>query len=336
MDRQRTVPLEKLLQAVALGSTDPDVISSIAVRFSRLEKKLPPEDRAVFQKLADGKSLKALTSDLVQAIDLDRHVERAKKDNPGIVEPTAQQVKQASEKIIKEAVKPLHNPDLRNKILELHRLTEQTIDTVSKDEVTEAAFSADALEKAKGMVTSFEQFIKEHKDEITALQVLYSLPARATSTRAGRRLQFEQIKELANIIERPPYLWRIDKLWDAYAALERSKVRGAGSHRILTDLVSLIRFALHQEDELEPYAEHVQERFNAWLAGQEKAGKKFSEDQMFWLEKIKEHIMGSLSMGREDFDYTPFKEKGGIGKAYQLFGEELWKMLDELNEVLAA
>jgi len=336
MEKQRTVPLEKLLQAVALGNTDPDVISSIAVRFSRLERKLTPEDRAAVQKLADGKSLKALTSDLVQAIDADRHVERARKDNPEVVEPTAQQIKQASEKIIKEAVKPLHNPDLRNKILELHRLAEQTIDTVSKDEVTEAGFSADALEKAKGMVTSFEQFIKDHKDEITALQILYNLPARAASMRAGRRLRFEQIKELANIIERPPYLWRIDRLWDAYAALERSKVRGAGSHRILTDLVSLIRFALHQEDELEPYAEHVQERFNAWLAGQEKAGKKFSDDQMFWLEKIKEHIMGSLSMGREDFDYTPFKEKGGIGKAYQLFGEELWKMLDELNEALAA
>lgn len=134
------------------------------------------------------------------------------------------------------------NPDLRNKILELYRPVEQTIDTVSKDEVTEAGFSADALEKAKGMVTSFERFIKDHKDEITALQILYSRPYR-------ERLRFEEIKALAELIERPPYLWRIDRLWDAYAAIERSKVRGTGSHRILTDLVSLIRFALHQEDE---------------------------------------------------------------------------------------
>ncbi len=162
MEKQRTVPLEKLLQAVALGNVDPDVISSIAVRFSRLEKKLTPEDRAVVQKLAEGKSLKALASDLVQAIDPDRPVEMAKKDNPEAVEPTAQQIKQASEKIIKEAIKPLHNPELRNKILELHRLTEQTIDTVSKDEVTEAGLSADALEKTKGLITSFEQFIKDH------------------------------------------------------------------------------------------------------------------------------------------------------------------------------
>ena len=33
---------------------------------------------------------------------------------------------------------------------------------------------------------------------------------------------------------------------------------------------------------------------------------------------------------------TPFKENGGIGKVDQLFGEELWGVLEELNEVLAA
>ena len=103
-------------------------------------------------------------------------------------------------------------------------------------------------------------------------------------------------------------------------ALEKSKVRGAGSHRILTDLASLIRFALHQEDELEPYAEHVQERFSAWLAGQEKTGKKFSEEQLFWLEKIKEHIVGSLSIDREDFEYTPFKEKAESEKPISFSG----------------
>lgn len=133
---------------------------------------------------------------------------------------------------------------------------EQTIDIISKDEVVSEGFDADALEKAKGMVTSFEQFIKGHKDEITALQILYSRPYKA-------RLRFEDIKALSEVIEKPPYLWRIDRLWDAYAALERSKVRGASSQRILTDLVSLIRFAIHQENELEPFSEHVHEKFNA-------------------------------------------------------------------------
>ena len=54
----------------------------------------------------------------------------------------------------------------------------------------------------------------------------------------------------------------------------------------------------------------------------------------------------SLSIDAEDFGYTPFGECGGLGnlsrrskakaEAHQLFGEQLPKLLDELNEVLAA
>ena len=264
---------------------------------------------------------------LVQSIDPDRHIESAKKDF-GNDAPSDEQLKQASNKIIKEAVKPLHNPELRKKIIELHKTLEQTIDIISKDEVVAAGFDADALEKAQKTVTSFEQFIKEHKDEITAIQILYSRPYKA-------RLRFEDIKTLSEMIEKPPYLWRVDRLWDAYAALERSKVRGASGQRILTDLVSLIRFAI-RHDELEPFSEHVHERFNKWISQQESAGKKFAPEQIRWLEMIRDHIVANLSIEKDDFNYVPFAQEGGIGKAYQLFGEQLWQLLDEMNEVLAA
>jgi type I restriction enzyme, R subunit len=38
----------------------------------------------------------------------------------------------------------------------------------------------------------------------------------------------------------------------------------------------------------------------------------------------------------DDFDHAPFTQRGGLGKAHQLVGEQLPKLLDELNEVLAA
>ncbi len=325
MERKRTVSLEQLLQAVALGNIEDDVLSSIAGRLARLDKRITPEDKAEVQKLGRGKTLKELTGDLVQAVNPDNHIELAKRDNPGVEELTAEQIKKAAVKMKTEAVKPIHRPELRKKLIELHKTTEQTIDTVSKDEVTEAGFSAEALEKAKGMITSFERFIKDNKDEITALQILYSKPYKS-------RLRFEQIKELASIIEKPPYLWGVDRLWNAYAALEKSKVRGASAQKILTDLISLIRFALHQENELEPFAEHVQKRYQEWLSQQ----KKFTEEQLRWLEMIKEHIVGSLSIEKDDFDSVPFKPEGGLGKAYQLFGEELYSIMEELNETLAA
>ncbi len=67
-----------------------------------------------------------------------------------------------------------------------------------------------------------------------------------------------------------------------------------------------------------------------------KAGTIFTPEQLAWLELIRDHIATSLSIEPEDFDYAPFNQRGGLGKAHQLFGEQLPALLDELNEALAA
>jgi EcoEI R protein C-terminal len=48
-------------------------------------------------------------------------------------------------------------------------------------------------------------------------------------------------------------------------------VKGASRQRILTDLVSLVRFAMQQDNELVPYPERVAANFKAWLAQQNSA-----------------------------------------------------------------
>ena len=264
LDQKKSVPFEKLLQAVALGNTEPEVVSSIAARLARMGNRLNDSDQAEIKKVSEGKSLKGLTSDLVGSLNPDRHIEQAKQTHK-IDQPTDEQVRQAAIRLIKEAVTPLQKPDFRNLLIELHKKTEQTIDHVSQDKVIEAGFSAEALEKAKRVVESFEKFIEDHKDEITALQILYSRPYKAP-------LRFEEIQELAQAIEKPPYLWSGSQLWQAYAALDKSRVKTTGGRRILTDLVSLVRFAMHQDNELVPFPERVQVNFKAWLAQQESAG----------------------------------------------------------------
>ena len=37
-----------------------------------------------------------------------------------------------------------------------------------------------------------------------------------------------------------------ERLWRAYETLDRDQVRGASAQRLLTDLVSLVRFAMDQ------------------------------------------------------------------------------------------
>jgi type I restriction enzyme R subunit len=51
---------------------------------------------------------------------------------------------------------------------------------------------------------------------------------------------------------------------------------------------------------------------------------------------IRDHIATSLSIEPEDFDYSPFSQCGGLGRAHEVFGEQLPGLLEELNGVLVA
>ena len=151
-----------------------------------------------------------------------------------------------------------------------------------------------------------------------------------------RHVTYEEIKQLADAIKKPPYNLTPELVWQAYEQLERSKVKGAGPQKLLTNIISLVRFATHKTDVLEPFPETVDHKFNAWMFKQEADGRIFSIEQREWLKMIKEHIATSLSIGMDDFELTPFDQKGGTMKVYQLFGPELNNILEELNNALVA
>ena len=326
MESKPTVSFEKLLQAVAFGNTEDEVLSSLAGRLARMEHRMSAEDDKQIRALSGGLGIKDLAHQIVTTLDPD-NFPPFDKGGPGGIS-LAEQARQA-------AIKPLFDPALRQLIIDIKRKNEVVIDIISADEVLEATFSPEALDRAKGMVQSFEQFIAEHKDEITALQVLYSKPYK-------HRLTFESVKELADAIEKPPYLWNEAQLWNAYAALEKSKVKGASGKRILTDLVSLVRFAIHQDNELIPFPERVNANFKAWLNNQIRHSRErgnpepFTSEQIRWLEMIRDHIAANLGIEPDDFNYAPFVQAGGLGKVHQLFGDKLNAIIEEMNETLAA
>jgi type I restriction enzyme R subunit len=332
LDRQRSVSLKALLDHVALGGTDPDVLSSLASRLSRLDKQCGPEERARVAEASGGVTLRELCGAIVDGLDPDRQIEEARRELevPAGEEPTESQLRQAAESLLLRAVEPLATrPAFRELLQDLKREVEQVIDEVSQDEVLEAGPSQEAKDKAWTLVASFEQFIRENKDEIDALQFFYAQPY-------SRRLSFQDIKELADAIQAPPRSWTPERLWRAYETLDKDKVRGASGRRLLTDIVSLVRFATHRDDELVPFGDQVRERFERWMAQQRDGGRAFTVDQRRWLEMMRDHIATSLEMTVEDLDFAPFAEEGGRGRAAQVFGEDLGSLLDELNEALAA
>ena len=326
--RKRSIPFEKLLSEIALGKRDEDTITTLAGRLGQLDQKLNDGECAEISEIADI-SIQELTHRLLDAIDPDKKIEKA-KELFSTDEPDEKQIKQAHEVLVTIACDPFDNPNLRNKLIELHQRSEQVIDTVSSDQLLSAGFDEAAKKKAKATIGTFKQFIEDNKDELTALQIIYNRP------HIQRHMTYDQIRELAETIEKPPYHIAPEQVWKAYEQLEKSKVRGTSPHKLLTDIISLVRFTIGDVEILEPFPETVTRRFDSWLTEQEQAGTVFTPQQREWLKMIKNHIASSLSIGMDDFEYTPFAERGGPVKAYQLFGEGLGTILETLNEQLVA
>lgn len=332
LERKRTVSLKALLEHVAMGGTDAEVLSSLASRLSRLAKQCGAEEEARIAEASGGVTLPAICGAIVEGLDPDRQIAEARRvcDLPPDAAPTEPQVKQAAEALLKRATEPIATrPAFRGLLVDLKRELEQVIDEVSEDELLEAGASEEAREKARAIVADFERFIEENRDEIDALQFFYAQPF-------TRRLSFRDIKALAEAIKAPPRAWTPEKLWRAYETLRKDRVRGASGKRLLSDIVSLVRFATHKDDELVPYGDQVRERFDEWMLQQRDQGRAFTPEQRHWLEMMRDHIATSLEVTVEDLDYAPFAEEGGPGRAAQVFGDELRTVLEELNEVLAA
>ena len=85
-----------------------------------------------------------------------------------------------------------------------------------------------------------------------------------------------------------------------------------------------------------PFADEVNGRFANWLGQQSNKGKSFNPEQMRWLEMIRDRIAGDAEVRMEDFDDVPFSNEGGLGKFYEVFGDEYEAVVAELNERLVA
>lgn len=166
------------------------------------------------------------------------------------------------------------------------------------------------------------------------LQILYSRPVRSGLT-------FKQVKDLAAQLNQPPFFVDPDRpasltrLWEAYKVVEPTQVRGSGGQQ-LVDVIALVRHAIDPNTPLAPVGMTVEERYQQWITEKQSAGLVFTLDQRRWLDAIKNHIAASLEIERDDLEEVPFNTIGGLGRAYELFGDQLSLILDELNMRLAA
>lgn len=325
LEREPTVPFQKLLERVAFGDRSEDTLSSLAARLAALDRRVGDEDRRKVREETGGRDLRGLANALLDSIDPDK-IETAISEAHGPEATDAQRA--AVIKGLQDAACSPFKPGVRNLLQEIKEKAEIVIDEVTQDTVISTGYD---LKIAEEKVERFREFIEANKDELLALQVLYSRPRRAG------RLTHAAIKELAEKLADPPWHLMTADVWQAYRRLDESRVKGVPSDRMLTDIISLVRFAIGTEDELTPFAVRVEQRFNLWRGRQLQAGKTFTEEQDAWLRLIMEHIAANTDVTRSDLIELPqFTERGGLGRAKRLFGEALDGMLDDLSGALVA
>jgi type I restriction enzyme R subunit len=316
---------------------DEDTVLSLANRLVRLARQLDEKALARIEQVAGGVSVGDLGRGLVAAVDPDAVVSAAldAARSRGITrtEDTLlpAEVEAARAERVAAACAPFDDPALRDAIEGARRDREQVIDTVNLDHVVFAGFSAQAEDQARAVITSFAEALARHRDEIAALGFFYQQPYQR------RALTFEMIEELHEHLSRPPLMLTTERLWGAYARVQAGQVKGADRRRQLTDLVSLVRFALGLETELRPFADEVDRRFQAWIFRHNaQRATAFTPEQTDWLRRMKDHIASSCCIEREDFDYAELAGQGGLQRAWKLFGAELDGLMDEMNQELVA
>ena len=104
----------------------------------------------------------------------------------------------------------------------------------------------------------------------------------------------------------------------------------------LADLVSLVRFEMELCKTLTPFTETVDHNFQQWVFRRNAGSVHFTDEQMEWLRLIKDHIAASLSIEPGDLDLSPFDRKGGLGRFYEVFGEQYEAVLQEMSIELVA
>jgi len=345
LEKKRNISFDKLLDAIALGNREPEALESLAGRLVRLEQRFDEALAAEVHQTAKGQTLSEIAQEILSSTNPDAVEAKAKEGKDPYYQPTDKDLQSAQATLMQQAVAPLtSNPALRQLLIKIHQASEQVIDVISRDRVLFAGASVQTTQNAEQVTKSFRDYIEQHKAEITALQLLYSRPYR-------HRLTEPMLKDLEKKLREEHAAWTEDRLWDAFALTRPGKVKGRSQAGRFADLVALVRFALEQQPVLAPFAESVHERFHEWLRQKDAAAEEsplerggaprqgvsaFTSEQLAWLNLIRDHIATAISIEPEDLELSPFNQRGGLGKAHQLFGDKLPALLDELNTVLAA
>ena len=199
------------------------------------------------------------------------------------------------------ALAAFDDPALRKVLIELKTRLEVVIDDVSRDVVISSAFRPPG---ARAMTGGFR-----------------ALPRRAPGPadcaahplRPARGVEAADLREPGGVARRPccaaAVAFAAAGVWSAYRRLQGDGCKGEPGET-LTDIVALVRFALGQRRDLAPAVFRHGRSFQPMARARGRAGRDYSEEQLGWLEAIRDYLAANVEVTTGDIQDS-FAAKGG-------------------------
>lgn len=329
LERKPSESTKNLLLKAALGTRDEDTITSIAGRITRLDRIMTSVEKDEFKTISGGLEAKEIVENMLNAFDEDYITEKT-IEKFGTKDITKEQYDTMKNELINISCDPLINPKLRDYIINVKQSHEQYIDNENIDTVTFSGWSQNYTDDILKTISEFRKFIEDNKNEIEALSIIYNQKYK------NRKLTEKMIRDLYEIISKPPYNFTIQRMWNCYYVKSNGKIDKPTEFQLM-DIISIIKYELGQIETLNPFSTSVKSKFKEWIFKRNSTqGFVFTDEQVTWLRLIRDHICVSLSIEQDDLELSPFDNKGGLGRYYELFGTQYLNILNELNVALVA
>ena len=260
----KIITLKELLEQITHGYLPDEHLKRLAATLSRIYNKADNSQRTEFIRLAND-DMKELASRIYEAFE------------NNILPPFISTKEPNNER--KGLVAPLANhADARRYLLILAAGFVNTL-MPGEDTLISKGFS---IEEAKSTTEAFEDFCKEHSDEIEALRIIYN--------NEGEPITYSMLKDLENKLKMANNHFTSKQLWNSYAILNPNSVRRSSTKEesdALTNIIQLVRFALRQIERLDSVVSTSKQYFNLWL-GQNQ--REITDKQREVISRIVDYI----------------------------------------------
>lgn len=260
----KTITLKELLERISHGYLPDEYLQRLAATLSRIYNKADNSQRNAFTRLAHD-DMKELASRIYDALD----------NNPlppfiNINEPNNER---------KGLVAPLANHANARRYLLI--LSAGFVNTLmpGEDTLISKGFS---IEEAQNTTEAFEEFCREHTDEIEALRIIYN--------NEGEPITYSMLKDLENKLKMANNHFTSKQLWNSYAILNPNSVRRSTTKEesdALTNIIQLVRYAFRQIERLDSVVTTSKQYFNLWL-GQNQ--REITDKQREVISRIVDYI----------------------------------------------